>query len=150
MTLSPRPKVSVIVPNYNHADFLPQRINSILGQTFQDFELILLDDHSNDESQSILAKYADDPRVMMKFNEVNSGGTFRQWNRGVRLAQGEYVWIAESDDYADEKLLQRLVAVLDADPELVFVNCRSWRVYADNRLDGYADSGLVDLDRDKW
>lgn len=149
MTLSPKPKVSVIVPNYNHADFLPQRINSILGQTFQDFELILLDDHSADESQSILAKYADDPRVIMKFNEVNSGGTFRQWNRGVRMAHGEYVWIAESDDYADEKLLQRLVAVLDADPELVFVNCRSWRVYAD-RLDGYADSGLVDLDRDKW
>ena len=49
------PKVSVIVPNYNHARFLPKRIDSILGQSFQDFELILLDDCSTDDSRSILS-----------------------------------------------------------------------------------------------
>ena len=62
------PKVSVIVPNYNHARFLRQRIDSILAQSFQDFELILLDDCSTDESRTILEQYARDPRVRIEFN----------------------------------------------------------------------------------
>ena len=78
------PRVSVIVPNYNHARFLPKRIESILNQTFQDFELILLDDCSTDDSRSILSSYASDPRVTIEFNKVNSGSTFKQWNKGVR------------------------------------------------------------------
>ena len=59
---------------------------------------------------------------------MNSGSTFKQWNKGVRLAQGKYVWIAESDDYADEKLLECLVAVLERDEKIAFAYCRSWRV----------------------
>jgi glycosyltransferase involved in cell wall biosynthesis len=144
------PKVTVVVPNYNHARFLTKRIESILNQTFQDFELILLDDCSTDDSRSILSSYANNPRVTTEFNEANSGSTFKQWNKGVRLARGKYVWMAESDDYADERLLERLVAVLDAEPEVVFVNCRSWRVDADGQVDGYADSYLVNQDPDKW
>ncbi|HEV2417579.1 MAG TPA: glycosyltransferase [Terriglobia bacterium] len=144
------PTVSVIVPNYNHARFLRKRIDSVLRQTFQDFELILLDDCSTDDSRSILSSYAADPRVRIEFNDANSGSTFKQWNKGVRLARGEYVWIAESDDYADPRLLERLIAVLGSDPQVVFVNCRSWRVYADDRVDGYADSHLVALNPDKW
>jgi glycosyltransferase involved in cell wall biosynthesis len=144
------PTVSIIIPNYNHARFLSKRINSVLQQTFRDFELILLDDCSTDNSRSILFSYACDPRVRIEFNEVNSGSPYKQWNKGVRLAHGEYVWIAESDDYADEKLLERLVAVLDAEPQVVYVNCRSWRVHADDRLDGYGDSYLLDVDRNKW
>src|SRR5215469_14819662 len=94
------PKVSIVVPNYNHARFLPQRLDSILGQTFQDFELILLDDSSTDDSRSILLEYGRrDPRVRIEFNEVNSRNPFKQWNKGVGLAHGQYVWIAESDDY---------------------------------------------------
>ena len=110
------PTVSVIVPNYNHARFLPQRIETILRQSYQDFELLLLDDCSTDDSRAILSQYASDPRVRLEFNEMNSGSPFKQWNKGVRLARGKYVWIAESDDYADPQLLERLVAVLEADP----------------------------------
>ena len=83
------PAVSVIVPNYNHARFLRKRIDSILNQTFQDFELILLDDCSTDESRSILSEYASDPRVRLELNEVNSGSPFKQWNKGIRIARGE-------------------------------------------------------------
>jgi len=144
------PKVSVVIPNYNHVRFLRKRIDSVLQQTFQDFEVILLDDCSTDDSRSILSSYANDPRVRIKFNDVNSGSTFKQWNKGVRLARGEYVWIAESDDYADEKLLERLVTVLDADRQVVFVNCRSWRVDADGQVNGYADSYLEVVDPEKW
>lgn len=144
------PKISVIVPNYNHARFLQQRLDSILGQTFQDFELILLDDCSTDESQSILREYAADARVRMEFNDKNSGSTFKQWNRGVRFARGEYVWIAESDDHADERLLERLVTVLDTYPSTQFVYCRSKRVSVDNKLDGFADYYLNGLDPVRW
>jgi hypothetical protein len=136
------PKVSVVVPNYNHARFLRQRIESVLGQTFRDFEVILLDDCSTDESRSILSEYAADPRVKIEFNKKNSGSTFRQWNKGVQLAKGEFVWIAESDDYADKNLLERLVATLDAEPSIAFAYCRSWRVSAEDHLDGFADSYL--------
>src|SRR6267378_3760300 len=136
MVNTPNPKVSVIVPNYNHARFLRQRLDSIMGQTFQDFEVVLLDDCSIDESRSILSEYADDPRVRIEFNAVNSGSTFKQWNKGVRLARGEYVWLAESDDYADPQLLERLVSRLDAEPNAVLCNCRSVRVSSEGEIIG--------------
>ena len=144
------PKVSVIVPNYNHARYLRRRVDSVLGQTFQDFELILLDDCSTDESRSVLSSYAGNPRVRIEFNEVNSGSTFKQWNKGVRLARGEYVWIAESDDYADPQLLERLVSRLDAEPNAVLCNCRSWLISGDGELSGFLDSYLADLDTHRW
>jgi glycosyltransferase involved in cell wall biosynthesis len=150
MDNTPKPKVSIIVPNYNHARFLRRRLESIMGQTFQDFELILLDDCSTDDSRSILSKYADDPRVRIEFNTANSGSTFKQWNKGVRLARGEYVWLAESDDYADERLLETLVARLDADPSAVLCNCRSWRVSSDGEINGFLDSYLAHLDPRRW
>ena len=71
------PKVSIVVPNYNHARFLRRRVESVLRQTFQDFEVILLDDGSTDDSESILSQYGGDPRVRIEFNEVNSGSTFK-------------------------------------------------------------------------
>ena len=144
------PKVSVVVPNYNHARFLRRRIDTILRQTFQDFELILLDDCSTDTSRPILREYASDPRVRLEFNETNSGSAFKQWNKGVRLAGGEYIWIAESDDYADERLLERLVAVLDNGPRVTFAYCRSRRVSSDDRLDGFEDFYIVPLCGHPW
>src|SRR6266851_10178053 len=107
------PTVSIIVPNYNHARYLRRRIDSILSQTYQDFELILLDDSSTDNSREILDSYRDNPKVRIEFNAKNSGSPFKQWNKGVGLAHGKYVWIAESDDYADEHLLEKLASRLD-------------------------------------
>jgi glycosyltransferase involved in cell wall biosynthesis len=143
------PAVSVVVPNYNHARYLRQRIDTILAQTYQDFELILLDDCSSDDSRAILQQYASEPRIRLEFNEKNSGSTFKQWNRGVRLARGKYVWIAESDDYADPHFLERLVPALDADPATVISYCRSWRVEGD-RVDGFADPLLDPPDLLRW
>jgi glycosyltransferase involved in cell wall biosynthesis len=133
------PKVSVIVPNYNHAPFLRQRIDTVLTQTFQDFELILLDDCSIDDSRFILSSYVSDTRVL-EFNATNSGSTFKQWNKGVRLAHGQYIWIAESDDYADPHFLESFVAVLESKPEVVFASCRSWHVSTDGKPVPYTDT----------
>lgn len=104
------PKISVIIPNYNHARYLKQRIDSVIDQTFQDFEIILLDDCSTDASREVLTSYRDHPRVRsIIFNEHNSGSPFKQWQKGIGLAKGEWIWIAESDDYADNRFLERLL-----------------------------------------
>ncbi len=71
------PFVSVILPNYNHAKYLPQRIESILNQTYQNFELIILDDCSSDNSREVIERYKDNPRISkIIFNEKNSGSRF--------------------------------------------------------------------------
>ena len=116
------PKVSVIVPNYNHACYLQQRIDSILNQTYQDFELILLDDCSTDHSREILLSYKENPKISrIVFNKQNSGSTFKQWNKGIEMAQGEYIWIAESDDWADITFLEELVSELNKYPDVGIV-----------------------------
>lgn len=113
------PKVSVIVPNYNHATYLQQRIDSILNQTYQDFELILLDDCSTDNSREVLNRYRHHPKVaQIIFNETNSGSTFRQWNKGIELATGEYIWIAESDDWAEPEFLTTLLSLFPLYPSV--------------------------------
>ena len=144
------PTVSVIVPNYNHARFLRQRIDSIFAQTYQDFELILLDDCSTDESREILRSYASDARVRLEFNETNSGTPFKQWNKGVRLARGEYVWIAESDDYAESRFLERMVQALQPELAVAFAYCRSRCVREDGAFEGLADYYLGKLNAKRW
>lgn len=105
------PNVSVIVPNYNHAPYLKQRIESILDQTYQDFELILLDDCSTDGSRDIIEQYRSNPHVShIVYNEANSGSAFRQWDNGIVLAKSEWIWVAESDDYAEPTFLERLIS----------------------------------------
>ena len=127
------PCVSVIVPNYNHARFLPQRLETVLRQSYSDMEVIVLDDASTDTSRDIIMRYADDPRVRVAFRDVNSGNPCSQWNAGVRLATGEFVWIAESDDYADLNLLQTLVQILRQQPETGLVYCESTVVDDENQ-----------------
>lgn len=108
------PQVSVIIPNYNHSPFLKQRIDSVLNQTFQDYELIILDDCSTDNSIAVLEKYGNHPKVTyFIINEINSGSTFKQWAKGLALAKGEFIWIAESDDYAAPNFLEKCVNILE-------------------------------------
>lgn len=108
--------VSVIIPNYNHALFLEQRIESVLNQTYQDFELILLDDCSTDSSREIIERYRNHPRVsQIVYNSKNSGSVFKQWVKGIEYSKGDYIWIAESDDYASEFFLEETIKVLEQD-----------------------------------
>ena len=123
------PKVSVIIPNYNHAPYLKQRIDSVLTQTFQDLEVIILDDFSKDNSRDIIKEYESNPRVQIAFNEKNSGCLFKQWNKGLKMATGQYVWIAESDDYAAPTFLETMVGCLDADSKIGVAYSDSFRVF---------------------
>lgn len=112
--------VSVIIPNYNHERYLRERIDSVLGQTYQDFEVIILDDCSPDNSREIIESYRSHPKVShIVYNETNSGSTFRQWHKGFELARGEWIWIAESDDVAHPDFLKRIMEAMANDKEVV-------------------------------
>ncbi len=110
-------KVSVIIPNFNHAAFLKQRIESILNQTYQNFEIIILDDGSTDDSKVIIEFYRGHKNVSeIIYNEVNSGSVFSQWSKGISIASGELIWIAESDDWCENNFLETLVSGLKNNP----------------------------------
>lgn len=122
------PLVSVIIPNYCHAKFLDQRIQSVLGQTYRNFEVIILDDCSPDNgaSHAVIEKYRDNPHIShIIYNEQNSGSTFIQWNKGFNIAAGEYCWIAESDDFCDNDLLNKLVEQTQKYDNISIVACNS-------------------------
>ncbi len=102
--------ISVIVPNFNHAKYLDQRLTSILNQTYTNIEVIILDDHSNDNSLEVIEPYLKDERIVsLVVNDKNTANTFQQWKRGLSMAKGEVVWIAESDDFCQPKMLEELV-----------------------------------------
>ena len=139
--------VSVIIPNYNHAPFLKQRIESVINQDFQDFELIILDDCSTDNSKEIIETYRGDPKIKhIVYNTQNSGSTFHQWNKAVALAKGELIWLAESDDVADKDFLTKLVPYIFANNEIGIVYCQSYKLSGLNEVTGSWQSWTDDLD----
>lgn len=123
-------KVGVIVPSYNHAIYLDLRIQSILNQTYSNFELFILDDMSTDDSKDVLLKYGGAERVkQFVFNQENSGSVFRQWKKGISLvAHCDYIWIAESDDFADTDFLFKMVQILEKDESLAMAYSNSYVV----------------------
>ncbi len=123
------PLVSVIIPNYNHAKFLKERIESVLNQTYKNFEIIILDDKSTDDSVGIIKQYADNNYVKhILINEKNSGSPFRQWLKGFELAKGELIWIAESDDSCENSFLYTLVSEFRQNKECVLAFCKSIKI----------------------
>ena len=146
----PAPKVSVIVPNYNHAPYLRQRLDSILNQTFRDFEMIVLDDASTDNSREIIQDYVHHPSVRCLFNETRNGSAFKQWQRGLENARGEYIWFAESDDCASPHFLNKLLPILENDRSLGLVYCQSYLVDPSSRVLGDAIQWTDDLDPTRW
>lgn len=121
--------VSVILPNFNHARYLAQRIETVLSQTYRNFELIILDDRSTDESRDIIEKYRGHEKVSgIYYNEVNSGSTFRQWVKGIGLCRGEFIWIAESDDWCECTFIEEVITGLVANENCVVGYCQSYCV----------------------
>ncbi|HYC85922.1 MAG TPA: glycosyltransferase [Chryseosolibacter sp.] len=145
--------VSVIVPNFNHGAFLNERINSILEQKFQDFEIVLLDDCSSDGSEKIIEKYRNHPKVSgIVVNKRNSGSVFRQWEKGISLAKGEFIWIAESDDVADPDFLVTTYEVLRRDNLICFAYTDSYQINGNGECaaDTLADVRNRLFQTDKW
>ncbi len=141
------PLISVIVPNYNHDKYLEQRLECIFNQTYHNFEVILLDDYSTDKSQEIILEHAENPKVShCVFNETNSGNTFVQWNKGIALAKGDYIWIAESDDFCELNFLEELIQPFLEYSEITLVYCQSNRVDEIGKITGSWLNHTDDLD----
>ena len=116
-------KLSVIIPNYNYARFMYQRIYSILAQKYKIHELIILDDKSTDNSieiiDEIVSKIKKYINVKVVYNDVNSGSAFKQWKKGFENATGDYVWIAEADDFCENNLIKNLMKPIKKNSNIV-------------------------------
>ncbi|TAL60329.1 MAG: glycosyltransferase [Bacteroidetes bacterium] len=144
-------KVSVIVPNYNHSQYLKQRIDSILNQTFIDFELIILDDFSTDNSMEIIDDYTSRfQNITSHSNIANSGNSFTQWDSGVNRAKGEYIWIAESDDFASPSFLEKTIAILEKDENLGLVYCDSKVFNEQKKIEYFVSEKKTFFSKTKW
>lgn len=130
-----RPTVSVILPNFNHAGFLEARLRSIFEQTVAPLEIIYLDNASTDDSVEVVRRLAPESPAPLRIivNERNNNSTFLQWLKGFELAQGDLIWIAESDDCAHPQFLERLLPEF-ADPEVVLAYSQSALIDSDDRL----------------
>ena len=142
--------VSIVLPNYNYAHYLDERIQSLLHQTYTDFELIILDDASTDDSLTVIDKYTDDPRVRTTFFAENSGSPFRRWNDGAKLARGHYLLIAEADDSCHPTLLQKLVGKLDMHSSVGLAYCQSLSIDGDGNRIGTWKSYTDALNTERW
>lgn len=118
------PTISVLLCVYNGADYLPQALDSVLGQTFSDWECVAVDDGSTDATPDILARYAKaDARVRVWRNETNMGIPAAR-NRALSLAEGRYLACMDADDVSRSDRLQRQVAYMEERPKLALSCCR--------------------------
>lgn len=130
----PTPRVSVIVPNYNYARYLRDRLETVATQTLPLYELIVLDDCSSDDSLQVIQGFLTQCNApsRLEINNINSGSVFSQWRKGVDLARGEFVWIAEADDTCKPQFLERVVSrMLETDAVIGFAD--SWQIDEEGR-----------------
>lgn len=113
------PLVSICLPNLNNRPFLEERIQTILDQTWQDWEMIIVDNHSDDGAWEYFQGLRD-PRI--RIQQAPKEGMYANWNNCIRLAKGEYVYIATSDDTMTPDCLQKLVQGLEEHPECDIVH----------------------------
>jgi glycosyltransferase involved in cell wall biosynthesis len=116
------PRVSVCLPVFNGAQFLSAAIESVLSQTFSDFELIIIDDCSTDESIKIIEKYATLDRRIKYWTNVTRAGLFGNYNLCIESARGEHIKLFAQDDLLHSDMLSKLVDVLDKNPEIALVS----------------------------
>jgi len=120
--MSNKPKVSVLIPTFNYAHFLHETITSVLNQTFADYELIIVDNHSTDDTDKVVAKHLHDARVSYYKNEKNLGIS-GNLNACLRYAKGEYIKFLCADDKFHPQLLEKFVAVMETYPQVSLVTC---------------------------
>ena len=111
------PVISVIIPTFNSADYIPQALDSVLNQTYRDFEIIVVDDGSTDHTQTVLAPYMPQIRYIWREN----GGPSRARNAGIQAARGRYIAFLDADDLWVPTKLEVQAQVLDTRPEVGLV-----------------------------
>ena len=136
-------RVSFVVPSYRLAHLLRECVESILSQTFQDFEILIMDDCSPDATPEV-ARSFDDPRVRYVRHPANMGH-LRNYNAGIEMSRGEYVWLISADDRLRRPyVLERFVEVLDRYQQVGYVFCPVMRFDATSETTLYGQHGLED------
>lgn len=142
------------MPCFNHAKFLQERLDTILNQTYTDWELIIIDDKSTDNSLAILSEFVEKNVSRVKhfiINESNSGSGYFSWQKGIELAQTKYIWIAETDDFSDSNFIQNLVNVLDSDERIKIAFTASNYVEDDKIIyDSSKRTNFLKVEEDKF
>lgn len=145
------PKVTVYTPTYNCARFLEKAIDSVLNQTYQDFELLIIDDGSSDNTLEILQKYQNNPKIKIIKNKKNIGFV-RSAIKAINLAKGEYIMRLDADDYLDENALMIMVNILEKHPEIGLVYPDYFHIDEKGNIIDYfrkkklgEEAGLMDL-----
>lgn len=128
-------QASLVVASYNHAGFLSRRMDSLVGQTYADVDILVIDDKSPDNSVEVLRRYETHPRVRLVLREEN-GGWVTVSNQGVDMSSGEYVLFANCDDDCDPRMVERLVDALQRHPSAGIAFCRSLMVDEQDRVLG--------------
>jgi glycosyltransferase involved in cell wall biosynthesis len=120
------PSVSFLVPCYNLAHYLVECVNSILSQSYKNIEIIILDDQSPDNtaevSQTVVSTHPD--RNIIHVRNSENLGNIRNYNRGIRMAAGKYVWILSADDrLRSRRIVEKYVQLMESDPEVGYIFC---------------------------
>jgi glycosyltransferase involved in cell wall biosynthesis len=135
-------KVSIIIPSYNHSEFLFVRLESILNQTYKNWEAIIIDDKSTDNSVEIISDFLHkNPDFKVKhfiINKKNSGSGYFSWQKGIELADTKYIWIAETDDYSEPHFLEEMITILESNHNIALAFCNS--NYVDKNNENLYDS----------
>ena len=121
------PLVSIIMPVYNAGPYLYQAVQSIFAQTFADWELIMIDDASEDCSWEIMNKI-NDPRIVLLQNKINMKQSYSQ-NRGIEIARGKWIFRMDADDLSLPKRMEKQLTILESTPEIDVISCGSINVY---------------------
>ena len=127
--------VSVVVASYNHAEYLEQRMDSLINQTYQNIEILVIDDCSTDNSVEVLRKYQTHPKVRLIIREKN-GGWVAVSNQGVAMSLGEFIIFANCDDSCKPQMIERLVTAMYENPSAGISFCRSFMIDEDGKLIG--------------
>ena len=143
------PKVSVIIPTYNREEFITETINSVLNQTYKDFEIIVVDDGSTDNTKQKLESF----KLKIKLIEQKNSERAIARNNGVRNSKGEYLAFLDSDDVWIKNKLEKQVELLDSKPEVILTYGQSLRInehgqkikIAKRQIEGYSGEVFENL-----
>ena len=113
-------RVSVIIPTHNRAELLKETIKSVLDQTYQNFELLIIDNGSTDNTKEVVESFKD--KRIKYFWQENSGGPSSPRNRGLKIAKGDYIAFLDSDDLWDKKKLEKQIEILNENEDLIVWN----------------------------
>jgi glycosyltransferase involved in cell wall biosynthesis len=143
------PKVTALVPSYNHGRYIHERIESIMNQSYQNIELIVIDDRSDDNSHEVISKLQAHYGFQYLRNERNSGTPFAAWERICTLATGDYIWVCESDDVADQSFLEKAVLSFAKEPGAVLFYSSSHIINESGEIIDHTDGYFHDIWKEK-